>query len=179
MGESGGMTIRICLHGPESTGKSTLARQLASHFAEPLVPEYGRLWCESFGTDLTMHDLVAIAHGHDAMTTALEQCAKRLVIVDTDPLMTTVWADMLFGRRHPWFDRWGPPADLYIIPGLDLPWVEDGTRMFGKVTDRQRFMELSEAELVRRGARYVKVEGQGDARFANALAAIQSAGLPV
>ena len=38
--------IRVCLHGAESTGKSTLARKLAARFACPAVPEYGRTYAE-------------------------------------------------------------------------------------------------------------------------------------
>lgn len=58
----------ICLHGPESTGKSWLAARLAAHFDTLFVPEYGRTWCEFMGIDLGMSDLLAIATTHDAMT---------------------------------------------------------------------------------------------------------------
>ncbi|MDB5706331.1 MAG: hypothetical protein JWN66_3447 [Sphingomonas bacterium] len=167
----------ICLHGPESTGKSTLARQLADHFETALMPEYGRTWCETFGTDLVMADLVAIAQTHDAMTESLKRRCNRRLIADTDPLMTAVWADMLFGARDPWFDRWDRPADLYLLLDVDLPWIDDGTRLFGSADARARFFDLSRAELDRRGVRWALVGGEGEARFANALAAIEAAGL--
>ena len=48
------------MHGPESVGKSTLARQLAAHFGTIHAPEYGRIWCAQFGMDLCDADLVAI-----------------------------------------------------------------------------------------------------------------------
>ena len=99
------------------------------------------------------------------------------LITDTDPLMTAVWADMLFGSRDPWFDAWNNVADLYLMLDIDLPWLEDGTRMFGTVEARQRFFDLSKAELERRGVTWVLIGGQGEARFANALAAIATAGL--
>ena len=167
----------ICLHGPESTGKSTLAPQLAVHFATARVPEYGRIWCEHYGIDLTMTDLVTIAQTHDAMThAALRQCNRRLIL-DTDPLMTAVWADMLFERRDPWFDAWSGVADLYLLLDIDLPWIDDGTRLFGSAAERRRFFDLSRDELDRRGVRYAVVGGHGDDRFANALAAIAAAGL--
>lgn len=166
----------ICLHGPESTGKSVLARRLAQHFDTLYVPEYGRIWCETFGVDLAMADLLAIATTHDAMTrAALRQCNRRL-IVDTDPLMTAVWADMLFGDRDPWFESWSATADLYLLLDIDLPWIDDGTRLFGGARERQRFFDLSKAELDRRGVRWAMVRGEGEARFVNALAAIESAG---
>ncbi|HEX8241032.1 MAG TPA: AAA family ATPase [Allosphingosinicella sp.] len=167
----------ICLHGAESTGKSWLAPRLARHFGTAFVPEYGRTWCETFGTDLAMADLVAIARTHEAMTqAALRQCDRRLIL-DTDPLMTAVWADMLLGERDPWFESWNAVADLYLLLDTDLPWRDDGTRLFGSDADRGRFQALAEAELERRGVRWARVAGEGEARFLNALAAIQAAGL--
>ena len=137
----------ICLHGPESTGKSWLAPRLAEHFDTLFVPEYGRAWCEALGTDLAMQDLLHIATTHDAMTrSALRQCTRRLIL-DTDPLMTAVWADMLFGRRDPWFDAWQDTADLYLLLDVDLPWVDDGTRFFGTQAARRKFFDLAKAEL--------------------------------
>lgn len=167
----------ICLHGPESTGKSALAAQLAAHFDTLMVPEYGRTWYEHRGGELAMQDLIHIATTHDAMTGAmLRQCNRRLIL-DTDPLMTAAWADMLFGERDPWFETWRRPADLYLLLDIDLPWVDDGTRLFGGEAERQRFFDISKAELVRRGVRWTQVSGQGDARFAAALRAIEEAGL--
>jgi ADP-ribosylglycohydrolase/nicotinamide riboside kinase len=37
---------RVCVVGAESTGTTTLARDLAEHFGCPWVPEYGRTFCE-------------------------------------------------------------------------------------------------------------------------------------
>ena len=166
----------ICLHGPESTGKSTLLPLLATHYETCAVPEYGRTWCEQFGIDLTMADLVEIARTHDAMThAALRQCNRRLFL-DTDPLMTAVWADMLFGTRDPWFDAWRNTADLYLLLDIDLPWIDDGTRMFGSPAERRRFFDLSRAELDRRGVRYAVIGGQGPDRLDAALAAIEAMG---
>ena len=162
------MTI-ICLHGPESTGKSTLIEQLAAHYRTVFVPEYGRTFAEERGTDFTMADLVEIAQTHDAMTHQALATGADPLFLDTDPLMTAVWADMLFGRRDPWFDAWSGVADFYLLLDIDLPWVDDGTRLFGSAAERQRFFDLSRAELDRRGVRYAIVGGRGDERFANAL----------
>jgi NadR type nicotinamide-nucleotide adenylyltransferase len=164
----------ICLHGPESTGKSTLAPRLAKHFDTRCVDEFGRTYCEMFGTDLTMADLVEIGKGHDAKTRAALAAHDYQIILDTDPLMTAVWADMMFGRRDPWFATWHNPADIYLLLDIDLPWVEDGTRLFGTRQERQRFFDLSRAELERRGVRWALVGGQGSQRYLNALRAIDT-----
>ncbi|MDQ2892532.1 MAG: AAA family ATPase [Pseudomonadota bacterium] len=168
------MTPRsICLHGPESTGKSTIAPRLAAHFGTPLVGEYGRDYAEMHGTDFTMDDLVSIAKGHDMLTREALARGRYPVILDTDPLMTAVWADMLFGWRDQWFDTWDGAADLYLLFDIDLPWVGDGTRMFGSTTLRRRFFELSKGELERRGVKWRLVGGVGEARWESVVAAIR------
>jgi nicotinamide riboside kinase len=154
----------ICLHGPESTGKSTLATHLAAHFGCEVVPEYG--------TDIGMAALIEIAQTHDAMARAARARSSGLLILDTDPLMTAVWADMMFGARDPWFDRFVGVADLYLLPDVDLPWVDDGLRIYGGADERARFFTLSRAELDRRAVPYAVISGIGEARFTNALAAI-------
>ncbi len=166
------MLRSICLHGPESTGKSTIAPRLARHLGGVCIDEYGRTYCETFGTDLAMADLVAIARAHDAEAKAALAAQRYPVVLDTDPLMTTVWADMLFARRDPWFETWHDTADLYLLFDIDLPWEEDGTRMFGTATDRRRFFDLSQRELERRGVRWRMISGAGEARWLATLAAI-------
>lgn len=162
----------ICLHGPESTGKSTIGPRLAARFGTPLIGEYGRDYAEMHGTDFAMADLVSIAKGHDMLTREALARGRYPVILDTDPLMTAVWADMLFGWRDPWFDAWDGAADLYLLFDIDLPWVEDGTRMFGRKATRQRFFDLSKAELERRGVAWRLVSGVGEARWDNVVRAI-------
>lgn len=163
----------ICLHGPESTGKSTVGPRLAAELGTPYVAEYGRSWAEEHGAEFTMADLVAIAEGHDAMTRAALAKKRYPVVLDTDPLMTAAWAEMLFGRVDPWFDAWTGTADLYLLFDIDLPWVEDGTRLFGSTEARRRFFEVSRAQLERRGVPFVAVRGQGEERYAAALAAVR------
>src|SRR4051812_29920369 len=61
----------ICLHGPESTGKSSIAPALAARYGGVIQDEYGRDYAETHGTNFTMDDLVAIAVEHDRRTRAL------------------------------------------------------------------------------------------------------------
>ena len=167
----------ICLHGPESTGKSTLAPALADHFETLWVPEYGRTYCETFGLALTMADLLAIGRTHAAMTRAAKRQCNRRLILDTDPLMTAAWADMLFERSEPWFDRFSETADLYLLLDIDMPWVDDGTRFFGDEARRRRFFDCSRQQLEKRGLPYVLISGPAEERFARSVEAIIAAGL--
>lgn len=163
----------ICLHGPESTGKSAMAPRLAAHFDSVFVAEFGRTYCERFGTDLAMADLIQIAQGQDSKARAAIGQGRFPVILDTDPLMSAVWADMLFGRRDPWFEAWHNTADLYLLFDIDLPWIDDGTRMFGTTADRRRFFDLSRRELERRGLPFALVTGRDSRRYLSALAGIR------
>ncbi len=171
----------IVLHGPESTGKSTLALRLAAHYGTELVPEYGRLYCEVHGSETDAADLVAIMHGHVALTEAARATAAErglpLIISDTDPLMTAAWAVMGLGQRLPAIDAFTDVADLYLLTMDDLPWVDDGVRLHRTPEERARFMALSRDELERRGVPWTPISGDGEARFTAAVAAIAAAGL--
>lgn len=170
-------TTRICLHGPESTGKSTLGTRLAAHLGCEVVPEYGRAYCEAHGTDIGMAELVHIAQQQDVMNRAAAARAAELdirqVLFDTDPLITAVWAEMMFGQRDPWFDSFSSYADLYLLLDIDLPFVDDGLRVYASPEQRRRFFDLCKAELDRRGVPYALIRGAGDARFDAALRAIE------
>ncbi|WP_373475904.1 AAA family ATPase [Sphingorhabdus sp.] len=166
------MTKRICLHGPESTGKSTLGTRLAAHLGCEVVPEYGRAYCEAHGTDIGMAELVHIAQTQDAMNQAAAAREGAIVLFDTDPLITAVWAEMMFGTRDPWFDSFSSYADLYLLLDIDLPFVDDGLRVYASPEQRQRFFDLCKTELDRRGVRYALIQGEGEARFEAALLAI-------
>lgn len=171
------MTMHICLHGAESTGKSTLGPKLAARLGGTYLPEYGRTYCEEHGVDLSRNDLLAIFRGHLAATRDALAARPKWLISDTDPLMTQAWAVMLLGERLPEIDDWKGVADFYLVPALDLPWQDDGTRMFGSQLARLQFMNVAVGELDRRGLPWAWVTGDGDARLNSALTALQTAGL--
>lgn len=152
------MTLKVCFHGAESTGKSVLAEQLAREFGCDWVPEYGRTYCEEHGTDLNMTDLLAIAAGQGRLTAAALAEQPPLLILDTDQLMTAAWAEMLFGEVPPELLGY-PKADLYLMFSPDVPWVADGTRFFGTESARARFAGLAEAVLIGSGVRFEQVGG--------------------
>ena len=150
--------IRVCFHGAESTGKSVLASKLAGELGCPMVSEYGREYCETRGTDLTMADLLAIAEGQDTAMRAACAGDPPLVLLDTDPLMTAAWAEMLFGQVPAALLAY-PKAERYLLFAPDVPWIADGTRFFGTAEARARFAALAEAMLVRAGVRLTRVGG--------------------
>lgn len=154
--------IRVCFHGAESTGKSTMAARLASE-GVPVVPEYGREFAETQGIDFTMADLLAIAAGQDALMRQAAAANPPLLILDTDPLMTAAWAEMLFGEIPEELFRY-EKAEHYLLFAADTPWFADGTRFFGPPRRRRLFAETCEAMLVRARVPYTVISGDWDAR---------------
>jgi HTH-type transcriptional regulator, transcriptional repressor of NAD biosynthesis genes len=164
----------ICLHGPESTGKSTLSAPLAAHFETIWVPEYGRVHCQLYGFDLDAEGLSTIGRTQSAMTrAALPWCNKRL-IVDTDALTTAAWSLMILGHVPEGVMEDFPRADLYLLTDIDIPWEDDGTRYYPDPADRRRFMAACERVLDEAGARRVRISGGLDERFAQAVAAVET-----
>ncbi len=161
----------ICLHGAESTGKSTLAAALAKETGALIVGEYGRSHCEVHREPLTHDDLLLIGRAQTAMIAAAAEWAGPLLIADTDALMTAAWTEMLLGTR-PTELMAQPKADLYLLFEPDLPWVDDGTRFFSDPADRHRFAMIVEQVLLDAGVPFARVSGQGEARLEAARAAI-------
>ena len=162
--------IRLCLHGAESTGKSVLAGKLERELGIPWVPEYGRTYAETHGTHFTMDDLLAMARGQDA---AMRAAASHppLLLLDTDPLMTAAWAEMLFGEAPAELFAYDK-AELYLLFEADVPWVADGTRFFGTPEARARFASTAEEMLVRAGVPYERIGGDWAEREAAVRAVI-------
>lgn len=169
-------TRTFCLHGPESTGKSTLSAPLAAHFDTLWVPEYGRAHCETFGYDLDAAGLVTIGRTQSAMTRAALPWCNRRLIVDTDALTTAAWSLMILGSVPDGLFENFTKADLYLLTDIDIPWEDDGGRYYPDPADRRRFMTACEQVLEEAGARWMKLSGPNEARLATAIAAVEAVG---
>jgi len=162
----------VCLHGPESTGKSTLARELAAHFASVAVPEFGRLYCEIFGNDCDVEDLRTIRRGHDLLAAAGRRKARAILILDTDAVMTAIWADILIGTRPTDLDRIDDPADLYLLCDIDVPFAADNIRYFPDPAMRGKMFTQCRTELEKRKLAFAVIRGSREQRFAEAVKAV-------
>lgn len=123
-------TKKICLYGPESVGKSTLAARLADHFQTVFVPEMARdIIADS--RVCAYDDLLSVARAQATELARLLPRANRLLFCDTDLLTTMVYSRFLFGRELD-IDDWIRDAnrfDLHLLLESDVPYVQDGSRL--------------------------------------------------
>lgn len=164
---------KIAVVGPESTGKSTLSKQLAKHFNVPWVPEYARYYCANLTSPCTLQDEINMFYGQVALEeSVLQNTCADFIICDTTFITIKIWSDAFFGQTPQFVinalgDR---PYDLYLLLDIDLPWENDPLRDFP--TQREHFMQVWHKELQALGANYKVVGGLGQQRFKNALQAV-------
>ena len=93
------------------------------------------------------------------------------MLLDTDPLMTAAWAEMLFGEVPAELLSY-EKAERYLLFAPDVPWRADGTRFFGTPAERARFAEIAEAMLVRANVPYERIAGDWAQREQQVRAAL-------
>ncbi|MFN7114712.1 MAG: AMP-binding protein [Alphaproteobacteria bacterium] len=164
--------LKICLFGPESTGKSTLAAKLAAHYGAPLCEEYAKSHIEKNHGTLTLADIPQIAAGQRRAEAAAEAAADTLLICDTDLLTTTIWSRWLFGDCPAWIEALarGTHYDLYLLMDIDTPWVEDIHRYLPD--NRADFLAVCEKTLHDETRPCQKLSGTWDQKFLAACTAI-------
>lgn len=156
-------TKRIVVMGPESTGKSTLIKNLAHEYGTSYVPEYGREYTETVkkGTDLDKEDFYKIAIQHeDNMLESHINNRMPFLFIDTEAITTKTFGQLYLKNyeddriddiiKHQWFD-------LIILLDVDVPWVNDGTRDFPN--DRKKHFNMLQKELNRWGKKFVVIGG--------------------
>lgn len=164
---------RVVLTGPESVGKSVLSEKLAKYFKTSFVEEYGREYCEKVGMDLTPLDFAHIAGGQILKEDQAALKANKLLICDTDLIVTQIWGEIMLSKCPIWITELSHKRhyDLYLLLKPDIPWVNDGTRAFEEIRPRQ-FERLKE-ELECRNLNYVVVSGDFEERFKMAVMEIE------
>ncbi|HLT42455.1 MAG TPA: ATP-binding protein [Sphingobacteriaceae bacterium] len=165
---------KVAIVGPESTGKSTIVTQLASHFDTISVPEFAREYCKDLNRNYTLEDEINIFYGQLSLEEKMEPLAQNnLLFYDTMVLTVKIWCDHLFGATPESIlvDLKKQYYDLYLLMDIDLPWEDDELRDFPNL--RAHFMEIWHKELKDRGANYVVVSGLGADRFESARAAVE------
>ena len=164
---------RIAITGPESTGKSTVARQLAAHFNMLWVPEFARDYIAGLNRDYTIHDLEKIARGQLEWQQKAEAQNPEILFTDTELLVIKIWAENAFGTCPKWISEalLNQRFDLYLLMDIDLPWEPDPQREHPHL--RAYFFNLYQAELERLNFPYKIISGTQQERFEAALKAVR------
>lgn len=168
---------RVCLVGAESTGKTTLAAALAAHYRTNWVAEYGREYCEikfqeSADIPWKSAEFEIIAREQCRREEAAARAANRLLVCDTDAFATSIWHRRYLQERSLAVEALAAPRryDLYLLTGVEIPFVQDGTRDGEHIREwmHQTFIEELEAT----GRPYKIVTGTPEERLRQSIALI-------
>lgn len=165
--------IRIALIGPESTSKSTLSEELAAHYHTGWIPEYSRTYLKKLNRQYTLEDVVHIAKEQFRQEKEALTTANRFLFIDTELIVAKVWCEDVFHTCPPWIGETllKHPYDLYLLTYPDLPWEEDPVRE--NPHRRIFFYDWYERELKKINATYTAINGSGEIRLQNAIAAVE------
>lgn len=169
---------RIAIFGTESTGKTTLAARLATHFREPWAPEFVREFWDANNGQILATDLDAIARGQIANEVAATANATRVVFCDTELITCTLWNDVLFPNACPTWVREEAQLRaanyaLYLLCDTDVPFAPDPQRCFPDPESRAGARELWREALVSRGVPFVDIRGEWSERERIAIEAVE------
>ena len=145
--------LKVAIIGPESTGKTTLTKELANNYQTTYVPEYARLYLEPILNErgisiseasLSDNDFLHIIKGQQIFEDIQSHHANRILFSDTDPLLTTLWyrwimkasvSSELTNRAL------ASSYDLYLVTNPDIPWIQDSVRYEEIQLERGAFFE--------------------------------------
>lgn len=170
---------KIVIIGPESTGKSSLCEALARHYQTEWVPEYAREYLTRHGMDYKPEDLLIIARGQldleDRYTAGVEATGNSLLVIDTDMYVMKVWSEFVFGRCDPWIlDQIVlRQYDGYLLCRPDLPWSPDPLREYPEGSARDELFHIYKDCLITQSTPWTEIGGQGEARIAAGIAAVE------
>jgi nicotinamide riboside kinase len=161
--------IRIAITGPESTGKSQLASELAQHYKSEWIPEYAREYLLKNGASYSRKDVETIAQEQLKREQNYPPTANDFVIYDTDLLVCLIWMEHAFGTAPDWLRKEVEVSkfDHTFLMNIDLPWQPDPLR---EHPDKREFLfNRYEQELKRLGRNYSVISGTGEMRTRMAI----------
>jgi NadR type nicotinamide-nucleotide adenylyltransferase len=169
----------ISIIGPESTGKTTLARQLSKRFDAPLVKEFARDFLTTLGRTYTQKDLDDIAIGQHTCEHQTLMSNAPVIVCDTDLQVIRMWSEVKYGSMSPQIAELvnNMPDRLYLLSRPDIRWDPDPLRE--SPNDREMLFDRYLHRMIELDARYIIVEGYGKDRWRNAVKGIEMIGVPI
>jgi NadR type nicotinamide-nucleotide adenylyltransferase len=164
---------KVCVLGPECTGKTALSKALAEHYKTDWVAEYARAYLGKLGRPYDQPDLLKIAHGQLRMEGEWIRDANNLLICDTNLIVIKIWSEVKFGSVDPdILEKMAESSyDLYLLTYIDVPWENDPLREHpGR---REELYQLYLSELKKLPTPFVEVKGSLEQRKKSAIEAIQ------
>lgn len=166
---------KIVVIGPESTGKSTLSKALASELHTQWVPEYARDYLTQLKRPYAENDLLHMAKMQIEQEERQAKKAHRYLVCDTDLYVFKVWSEHSYNRC----DRWILEQiairkyDLYLLTDIDMPWEEDPLREHGNIYWRNYFYHQYKDIVMNNGVPWVSISGNEENRLQKALQCLQ------
>ncbi|MGO4772064.1 DUF4301 family protein [Flavobacterium sp. W22_SRS_FK3] len=168
--------IKIALFGPESTGKTTLAKQLADHYKTEWVPEFARdylqLKWEENKQICTEEDMMPIAYGQLALENEKLYTANEYLFCDTNLMVTKVFSDVYYGFCNPLLNEsaLAHEYDLFFLTDIDVPWEKDDIR--DNPNKRETVFSVFKQTLIDNKKPFITISGDKESRLAKAIAII-------
>lgn len=172
--------IKVVLFGPESTGKTELAQELANYYETNWVPEYARLYLENKFSDLPNpeyickeDDILPIVNGQIALEETEEHFKKNILFLDTNPLETLVYVKYYFSKSYDWLEKIVAERtyDLYLLTDICVAWQPDPLR--DRPNDREKLFDLFKNELDKRKIYYKTITDVGEKRTKLAISIVE------
>ena len=164
--------IKIAMYGPESTGKTTLASQLADEFNTIWIPEFARDYLQEKWNSkqeiCSQEDLIPIAIGQTNLENEALNKANKILFCDTNLLVTKVFSDIYYNNCEVVLERAAKKHkyDLLFLTDVDVPWQADDLR--DKSNDRENTFAIFEKALIVYGKPYIKLSGSQEERLEKA-----------
>ena len=133
--------------GPESTGKTTLAKQIAEVKNGIYIPEVAREYLTDLGRVYSQIDLLEIAKKQYELQQEAKLNSGKQLFFDTDLLTIKIWSEVKYGICDSWIlDRlYSNQKAFYILCKPDFPWEFDELRE--NPTDREELFDLYQKHL--------------------------------
>jgi len=165
---------RIALVGTESVGKTTLTEKLSKFYNTPYVREVGRDYSYRYSNQLIEEHFDQLAMEHFLLTEKLTLNCNKILLIDSEAIVTQYYLEMYFGRRSSLIDQIvrRQKFDLWLYLEPDLEWVDDGLRFAGAKETRKRNNAHLKAMLAEYGISYRVISGDYNERFVEAKEAI-------